>query len=634
MKKSFYLGWLCLFMVFTNLFAQEKNEKIEQLDEVVVTATKFAIKKELVGKIIYQINAKEIANLKGKSVVDVLDNIAGIQINGVNSSAGKNKSTYIRGGRDRQVLVLIDGVPVSDPSGVNTTFDLRLLTLSQIESIEVMNGAASTLYGSGAATGVINIKLKKSNEKPISLNYQASIGTNNSQNDSKLNGNDINQNISINGTVDKFSYLTSFNTSKIDGLSEALKSNSGVKFENDALKATNTFVRIGYAFNDNFNIQLFNNYDKDTYDYDAGANADSDINNGENKQVRFGITSNFNYLKGSLTLTASMNKIDRMFDSFNSWANTTDYYEYTGKTTLVDIVNDYKFSDESQLITGLNYQEQSNLTNSPYGNIEDDLANYNTVDPYATVVYNLESGFNINAGIRLNNHSEYGNHFVYNVNPSFNFTNNFRLISSLSTAFIAPSTYQLFSQYGNVNLNPEENKTIEAGLIFSKDKMFEINSVFFYREEDNAIILPDFITYQNATETLNAKGVETEIKINALKDFTIRLGHTYTNKSADLDYIPKNKITALIETNSFKNTYLSLRLKNISKRTYFDQWGTGKNINLKSYSLVDLYASNDLIKNRLTIFVQANNIFNKDYVETIGYTTLGRNFKIGLDFNF
>ena len=61
--------------------------------------------------------------------------------------------------------------------------------------------------------------------------------------------------------------------------------------------------------------------------------------------------------------------------------------------------------------------------------------------------------------------------------------------------------------------------------------------------------------------------------------------------------IPKNKITALIETNNIKNTYLSLRLKNISKRTYFDQWGTGKNINLKSYSLVDLYASNDLIKN-------------------------------------
>ncbi len=634
MKKSFYLGWLCLFMVYTNLFAQEKTAHVEQLEEVVVTATKFAIKKELVGKIIYQIKAEEIANLKGKSVVDVLDNIAGIQINGTNSSAGKNKSTYIRGGRDRQVLVLIDGVPVSDPSGVNTTFDLRLLTLSQIESIEIMNGAASTLYGSGAATGVINIKLKKSSNKPISLNYQTSIGTNNSQNDSKINLNDFNQNVTVNGTLNKFTYFTSLNTSKTDGLSEALNENSAIKYESDALKAINTFVRIGYAFNEKFNIQLFNNYDKDVYDYDAGAFTDSDINNGENKQLRFGLTSNFNYTKGSLSLTTSYNKIDRMFDSFNSWANTTDHYEYTGKTTLVDIVNNYKFSNEIQLITGLNYQKQSNLTNSPYGNIEDDLANYNTIDPYATVIYNLKSGFNINAGVRLNNHSEYGNHLVYNVNPSFNFSNNFRLISSISTAFIAPSTYQLFSQYGNVNLNPEENKTIEAGLVFSKNQLFEINSVFFYREEDNAIILPDYVTYQNATETLNAKGVETSLKINALKDVTISLGHTYTNKSADLDYIPKNKFTALIETNSIKNTYLSLRLKNISKRTYFDQWGTGENINLKSYNLVDIYASNDIIKNKLTLFAQVNNIFNEDYIEAIGYTTLGRNFKIGLDFNF
>lgn len=634
MKKSFHLSWVCLILALSNLVAQEKKQEIEQLNEVVVTATKFATKKELVGKVIYQIKAEEIANLKGKSVVDVLDNIAGIHINGSNSSAGKNKSTYIRGGRDRHFLVLIDGVSVNDPSGVNTTFDLRLLTLDQVESIEVMNGAASTLYGSGAATGVISITLKKANKTPISLNYQTSVGTNNSQKDSKINFNEINNNVSINGSLNKFNYLTSFNTSKTDGLSEASDENSIEKFESDALKAKNAFVRLGYDFNDNFNIQLFSNYDKDTYDYDAGGFTDSDINNGENEQIRVGVSSNYKYNNGSLKLNTSINKIDRMFDSYNSWALTTDHYEYTGKTYVVDVVNDYKFSNEIQLITGLNYQKQSNLTNSPYGNIDENIANYSTTDPYLTVVYNSSSGFNLNAGLRLNNHSEYGNHLVYNVNPSYNFTNNFRLISSLSTAFIAPSTYQLFSQYGNTNLDPEETKSLEFGLVYTKDILFDFNSVFFYREEDNAIILPDYITYQNASETLNAKGVETELKVKALHFITLRFGHTYTTKSADLDYIPKNKFTALVETNSIKKTYLSLRLKNISKRIYFDQWGTGENINLEAYSLVDLYGSHNLIKDRLSVFVQLNNIFNEDYVETIGYTTKGRNFKIGLDFNF
>ena len=632
MKKRFHLSWLCLLLAFIHVFAQEKKENVEQLEEVVVTATKFAIKKELIGKVIYQIKPEEIANLKGKTVVDVLDNIAGIQINGANNSAGKNKSTYIRGGRDRHILVLIDGVPVSDPSGVNTTFDLRLLTLSQVESIEVMNGAASTLYGSGAATGVINIKLKKANPEAISLNYQTSIGTNNSQDDSKLNFNDFNQNVSINGTLNKFNYLATFNTSKIDGLSEASDENSSEKFESDQLKTTNAFLRLGYNFNKKLVIQVFGNYDKDVYDYDAGAFSDSDINNGEAKQQRVGITSNYNYTKGSFVLTASYNNIERILNSYNSWTNATDYFEYTGKTYQFDAVNNYKFSNEFQLITGLNYQKQSNLTNSPYGSIDDELANYKTIDPYITAVFNSASGFNLNAGARLNNHTEYGNHWVYNVNPSFNFTNNFRAISSISTAFIAPSTYQLFSQYGSLDLAPEEVQSMEAGLVFSLKDKLEFNSLFFYREEDNAIILPDFITYRNAEETLIARGIETGVSINVFEDLGIKLGHTYTSKSSDLDYIPKNKFTVLLETNCVKNTYLSLRFKNISKRTYFDQYGTGTTLEFDAYNLVDLYASHNLLKDRLSLFVQVNNLFNSNYVETLGYTTLGRNFKIGLDF--
>ncbi|MDO9595171.1 MAG: TonB-dependent receptor, partial [Lutibacter sp.] len=382
------------------------------------------------------------------------------------------------------------------------------------------------------------------------------------------------------------------------------------------------------------NVQFFSNLDKDIYDFDGGAFSDSNINNGENEQLRFGFSSNFNYEKGIFSASASYNKNDRMLDIFNGWSNATDHFEYTGKTYVADVINNYKFSDKFQLITGINYQKQSNQTNSPYGNIDEGLANYNIIDPYFTVVYNSLSAFNINAGARLNNHSEYGNHWVYNVNPSYNFSQQFRLISSLSTAFIAPSTYQLFSEYGNLALKPEEDKSVEFGFIYSLKNKVEVNSVFFYREEENAIILPDWVTYSNSEEKLYARGVETEIKYEIFKDATVKLGHAYIYKNTDTDYIPKHKITALIETNSLKNTYLSLRFKNISKRTYFDQWGTGDNINLKAYSLVDLFASHNLIKDRFIVFISANNIFNETYVETIGYTTKGRNFKVGMNFKF
>ena len=367
MKKSFiYFGIGCVLFATNTVNAQQKKDSVEYLKEVVITATKFATVKEKVGKIIYQISPEEIENSKGKSVAEVLSNFAGIVINGVNSAAGKNKSVYIRGGRDRQVLVMIDGVPVNDPSGIATTFDLRLLTLNQVESIEVMNGAASTLYGSGAATGVINILLKKSSSKPIALNYQTATGTNNSSENTKLNLHNFEQNVSLNGTLNKFNYLATLGTSLTNGLSEASDENSTTSFEKDKFLTTNAFVNFGYTVASNFKLNLFGNYDKDNFDYDAGAFTDSKINNGVNKQIRVGISSNFEYKKGNLKAVASYNNIDRMFDSFNSWTSATDHFEYTGKTYFIDVVNNYKIANRLQLITGLTYQEQKNNTNSPY----------------------------------------------------------------------------------------------------------------------------------------------------------------------------------------------------------------------------------------------------------------------------
>ena len=635
MKKNvFRLSTLGLLFALGSLNAQEQTEKLEKLDEVVVIATKFDTEKEKTGKIIYQITAADLENMQGKTVVDVLNNLAGIQIKGANNANGEIKSIYMRGGRSHQTMILIDGVPLVDPSGINNAFDLRLLTLNQVESIEVMNGAASTLYGSGAASGVISIKLKKAASKAISANYQTSLGTNNSQAASKLDFKDINQNVSLNGTLKKFNYLVSANVSNVSGMSAASDENSPVKFEDDKFQSTNTYIRLGYDISEKVNVTLFNNFDRDVYDYDAGAFQDSDINNGKNKQVRFGLTSDFNYNKGNLKLIASYNENDRILNSFSSWTNTINHSEYTGKSLNLDLVNEYVFNNAFKLITGLNYQDFSNETKTPWAEINPDLAKYNTVDPYATLVYNSESGFNINAGGRLNIHSTYGTHFVYNINPSYNFNENLRVLASYSTAFIAPSTYQLFSQYGNQDLQPEEDANIEAGFEYKMPKTLNLNAVFFYREMENMIVLPDFITYQNSGETINAKGVEAELKIDAAKVVDFSLGYTYTYKSADIDYIPTHKFSALAQTSSIKNTYLSLQFTNTSERIYFDQWGTGENIELDAYSLVDFYGSYAIVKNTLTVFGQLNNIFNEEYVDVIGYSTKGRNFKIGLDFRF
>ena len=124
-----------------------------------------------VGKIIYTITQETIKNNAGKTISDLLNEIPGVEINGNFSTKGQNLGYYIRGGRNRQVAILINGVAVNDPSSFNGDFDLRQIDINQIERIEVLKGASSTLYGTGAATGVINILLKKASKKRVCCHF-------------------------------------------------------------------------------------------------------------------------------------------------------------------------------------------------------------------------------------------------------------------------------------------------------------------------------------------------------------------------------------------------------------------------------------------------------------------------------
>src|SRR5690606_28408979 len=107
------------------------STKLEQLDEVVVTDSKFHLKRENSSKVITKITQKELQHLQGKSIAEIINATIGIEINGTNSNAGQNLAYYIRGGRNRQVLVLIDGIAVTDPSHIANDYDLRLLNTGQ-----------------------------------------------------------------------------------------------------------------------------------------------------------------------------------------------------------------------------------------------------------------------------------------------------------------------------------------------------------------------------------------------------------------------------------------------------------------------------------------------------------------------
>ena len=119
------------------------------------------------GKTIIKIDAEELQHNQGRSLAEIINKKSGIEIAGSRGREGTILGVFARGGRGRQVLVLIDGVRVSDPSSFSQEYDLRLLSTANIESVEILKGAASTLYGTNAATAVISITTKKISEQKL-----------------------------------------------------------------------------------------------------------------------------------------------------------------------------------------------------------------------------------------------------------------------------------------------------------------------------------------------------------------------------------------------------------------------------------------------------------------------------------
>ncbi|MGJ8593475.1 MAG: TonB-dependent receptor plug domain-containing protein [Aquaticitalea sp.] len=620
-------------------FAQHQSDStsVEQLKEVVVTDSKFNLKRENSGKVITKITQQELQQLQGKSIAEIINSTAGIEINGTKSNAGQNLNYYIRGGRNRQVLVLIDGIAVTDPSQIANDYDLRLLNADQVESIEILKGAASTLYGSGAATAVINIILKKASKQKFAATVQTVVGTNQTSDEKDYRIEDFRNSVSFNGTLNKFNYLASFGNQYTDGLS-AVAAGS----ESDAYNAINGNLKMGYEFSNSFKMNTYASFDRFKADFDdAFSGVDTDDLSKTN-QYRLGIAPEFSYKNGSITLNAAYNNVDReIFSSFPA--------QFNAESFVGDVFNRYNFNDAFYTVLGVNAQENTMESFSiPFGasdftqSINPEQATFTIIDPYANVVYVSNSGLNVNAGARLNNHSEYGSHLVYSLNPSFTKELKFGYLkgmASYSTAYITPSLYQLFEPtYGNSELKPEENTTIEFGAELNIKDKGTFSVVYFNRDEQSFIDFVDLgnfeFQYKNVEEEFTASGLEITGNFKITKKITINANVTYTKVEEDLNLrIPELKANARLDYQVSNATFLSLSYQfNDDRRESVFNNDTFMNddIILKSYSLLDFYVSHKVVHNKLALFANVSNILNEEYVELFGYATRGRNINIGM----
>ncbi len=633
-KQVLFVGALAWSFVSTTLFAQEeKKEKVEFLEEVVVTATKFETNTKNVGKIIYTITQETIKNNAGKTISDLLNEIPGVEINGNFSTKGQNLGYYIRGGRNRQVAILINGVAVNDPSSFNGDFDLRQIDINQIERIEVLKGASSTLYGTGAATGVINILLKKASKKEFAATFTSSIGTNTSSEDTRFAGDTYMTSLNMNGTLKNVDYLLALSANSSNGLSAA-ESTTNTLFEEDAFTRKNVLLNLNFHINNQLKIgvnssynQFFTDFDGTDYDpvtYEATP-ADRD-NRLKSVQKRFGVHADYKYAKGMLKVRTFFTGIQR------NETPSEDYFK--GEVYGLDVFNNYKINSKYSFLVGFTAQSQDMLQQTAYSAIEKGSGKQHFYDPYVSFNYNSNVGFHLNAGTRLNIHSEYNQNVVFNVNPSYNFRfldSDAKIFASYSTAFVTPTLSEIFTKLPSIDaLLPEEDVTIEGGFELLFSKKLVLNATYFHREETNKIGY-DPISYQTMNDfgTFSAKGVETEITFKASDKIQLSANYTFIDRDESLLLkIPQNKFFVKAAYHLLTDTFTSLSYRFVDATKDFG------NVALPSYQLVDFFVHHQLLEDTVTFYGSVTNLFNEDFQEIAGYTTRGRNYNIGLRLQF
>ena len=651
MKKNIFIVTALLFSI-----AAKTQDTTTTLSEVVVTANKFPNKTSLTGKVVTVINRDQIEKSGGKDLSQLLTEQVGVFINGANSNAGKDKSLYLRGAKVDHTLICLDGVPIYDPSGIGSNFDLRLLSIDNIERIEILKGSQSTLYGSDAMAGVINIISRKASKKKIDIGGMLTYGSYNT----------IHGNASISGHKNIFDYQINYSLLSTKGINEAEDTITATHLtDKDGYHQRNFSIALGIRPNNKISIQPYFRFSSIKQDFDQGPFLDELDITSSNDNYQVGIKNEFVFNKWRLNVLYNLNNNERAYtDDSTKSRNGYDIYStylYKGKEHYFDAFTFFSINEHLKFTGGIDFRssntDQNYLSIGYYGpyesNLGKDSLKQNQISVYGAMIASSKKGFNIELGSRMNIHSAYGRNFVYNFNPSYLLNNRWKFYANISTAYKTPSLYQLYSEYGNKNLKPEEAFTIESGLqYFSSNNKTSSRINYFNRQVKQLIaFFYNPLTYQSYyinQDKQNDYGIEVETNIKVNSSTTIKGFYSFVdgkimtiNNDKDTSFFnlirrPKGSFGCSINKQFNKNLFCSMGLNSIGKRTdiTYDINFNQQNVILKAYTILNFYTEYSMPNNKWRFFIDVKNLTNTEYNEAYGFNTMRINGNAGIRFRY
>lgn len=637
--KYLYLSFLVLIS-FLTLFGQEDTMKV-QLSDIIVSATKTPTEKINVASSFTVIDRQQIERFNLPTALQLLEHIEGVYI-AQQGGMGTLNSLFIRGADANFSLVLIDGVEVNNPSTPRNAFDLSHLQTDNIERIEIVKGPQSTLYGSDALAGVINIFTRQGTETNR-LRLQTEGGSK-----SYYKGSGY-----LTGSFNIFNYSINFSRTGTEGFSTAPEKYGNTEKDGYTNNSFSSQVAANLLKNLKFNL---------TYRYiDGKTDLDQDGRTGDDPNYVYNVEENifrssvqldlfdgkWEQKLGSSVLRRYSNTIDKA-DEFRPNTASTNFANAT--RIKFDWQHNIHFMDLNTITLGFETEEEKANTeyksDSEFGPYESIFPSqsFRTNSVYIQDQFILNNGFSATAGFRYDKNEKYGGESTYRLGVAhFIKQTGTKIKATYGTGFKAPSLYSLFDPvYGNPDLLPEENKGWDAGFeqyFFTEGLSF--GATYFSMDFENMFGYDEnFVTINIAKA--ETKGIESFIAFQK-DNFHSRLTYTYTdaldksegeNYNTKLIRRPQDKISLSLSYDFTEKLNVNTNIRFAGERddTDFSTFPSSR-VTLPDYTLVSLAASYRLFGN-LKLFGRIENLFDEDYEEVLYYSTLGRSFYAGLIFDF
>lgn len=595
--------------------AQETPQEDTRLDTIIVDGSRLDQTLTEIGSSVSVITREDMDELGVDFALDAVATAPGVTIN-QNGAFGGSASVRIRGASSDQTLVLIDGVPVSDPTGTGGGYNFAYLDTDNIERIEVLKGPQSTLWGSDAIGGVVSITTKRPTEG-FSGSVFGEYGSFNT----------VRGGAAISNANDAGDFRIAATGLTTDGISKADEDNGNT--EDDAYDSQTIAARGGLNLPGSVRLEsslLWSDAESEYDSYSGGAQG----NVADGDEV-----TNSKTLSGNITLKAPL--FDGLLDNLvqigysdierENRSNGVQSYYTEGDRALFRYQGTLNINEANKLAFGAEREETS--ANSDESSVDSLFALYE---------FKPVDDLTLTGGLRMDDHETFGSETTGRVAAAWTATDQLVVRASWAQGFKAPSIFQstyICSFCGltepNRNLKPETSEAYDIGVEWhSADQRLMLGATLFDQETENLIDFSFTAGYDNIA-FVESQGVE----LVGAYTFT-----SWLNVSANYTYIDAedgdgNELARLPETSA--NVTVSFDPEGPFSGAVLVRYnGEEANTNgtdLDSWTRLDLTGSYDL-NDKVELYGRIENVFDEDYQQILGYGTPGISGSLGLRLRF